>query len=399
MWPQLGVAKVGLAISAVALLLAWPRAQHSAAMLAAQHDPARLSDLQITAALQAEPDLVPRNIDAALAAGDPELAQSFVELAASRRLALTEDQTRRVEEAVKAAHSAAHLSTRFATGLVTGEADDFAGLSGTLAGDLFVFGDIRDVVREGRHLVAGEAADHLVLGLAAAGIAVTAVTYASVGGATPVRAGLTLVKDARKLGRIGEGLASWAGRSAREVIDTPALQRAAADASLLRPRQTLTAVKAAVRTDKAGGLLRFAKDVGRIGDKAGTRGAFDALKVAEGPKDVARAARLAEAKGGQTRAILKLLGRGALLLTTGVWNFAWWIFSAVLTLVGFVSSLKSGTERMTQRWIDRGKRERAKRLVAQAKRAQRAFAAAPVAPAAEASCAACEISGPLYDRP
>jgi len=30
---------------------------------------------------------------------------------------------------------------------------------------------------------------------------------------------------------------------------------------------------------------------------------------AEGPKDIARAARLAESRGGQTRAILKLLGR------------------------------------------------------------------------------------------
>jgi len=38
---------------------------------------------------------------------------------------------------------------RFATGLVTGDADDVASLSGTVAGDLFVFGDIRDVVREG----------------------------------------------------------------------------------------------------------------------------------------------------------------------------------------------------------------------------------------------------------
>ena len=32
-----------------------------------------------------------------------------------------------------------------------------------------------------------------------------------------MRAGLTLVKDARKVGRLGEGLTQWAGRSAREV--------------------------------------------------------------------------------------------------------------------------------------------------------------------------------------
>ncbi len=70
-----------------------------------------------------------------------------------------------------------HFASRFATGFVTGNADDVASLSGTVAGDLFVFGDIRDVVREGKHLAMGEDTDHLMLGLATAGLAVTAATY------------------------------------------------------------------------------------------------------------------------------------------------------------------------------------------------------------------------------
>ena len=200
----------------------------------------------------------------------------------------------------------------------TGNADDVASLSGTVAGDLFVFGDIRDVVREGKHLAMGEDTDRLVLGLATAGLAVTAATYVSVGGAAPLRAGLTLVKDARKVGRLGEGLAEWAGRSAREVVDAPVLQQAVASGSVLRPgADASSAIRAAFRAEKAGALVRLAKDVGRVGEKAGVRGALDTLKIAEGPKDVARAARLAEAKGGQTRAILKVLGRGALLLAAG----------------------------------------------------------------------------------
>src|SRR5207247_6756644 len=108
---------------------------------------------------------------------------------------------------------------RFATGLVTGNADDFASLSGTVTGDLFVFGDIRDVVREGKHLAMGEDTDHLILGLATAGLAVTAATYVSVGGAAPLRAGLTRVKGARKVGRLGEGLTHGpAARRARWSI-------------------------------------------------------------------------------------------------------------------------------------------------------------------------------------
>ena len=132
---------------------------------------------------------------------------------------------KRVSDIIAEQSSSTHYARRFVTGLVTGEADDVASLSGTVAGDLFVFGDIRDVVREGKHLAMGEDTDHLVLGLAAAGLAVTAATYVSVGGALPVRAGLTLVKDARKVGRLGEGLTQWAGRSARGVVDGPCCSR------------------------------------------------------------------------------------------------------------------------------------------------------------------------------
>ena len=43
-----------------------------------------------------------------------------------------------------------------------------------VTGDLFVFGDVRDVVREGWRGLRGEEVDKLVLGLAGTGIAVTA---------------------------------------------------------------------------------------------------------------------------------------------------------------------------------------------------------------------------------
>jgi hypothetical protein len=361
------LALIGAAASAAVLLALWPHARDAAALLEARDDPAQLSDLKLNSALRNQ-KLIADNIDAALAAGDADLAGSFVELAREKNLPLDDEQSRRVADAVTEANSSTHFAKSFATGLVTGKTDDVASLSGTVAGDLFVFGDIRDVVREGKHLVMGEETDRLILGLATAGLAVTAATYVSMGGATPLRAGLTMVKDARKVGRLGEGLAEWAGRSAREVVNTPVLEQAVAEGSLLRPTRTASAISAAFRAEKAGALVRLAKDVGRVGERAGVRAAQDTLKIADGPKDVARAARLAEAEGGKTRAILKILGRGALLLTGGLIDLTLWIFSALLALFGVLSSIKATTERATQAWLDRRK---ARRL-----RAQKAAAAA-----------------------
>lgn len=338
-----------------------PHAREAGAIFAAQDDPAVLSELGLDALLRQNDRLVQDNIEAALAAGDADLANSFVVLARERNIALSDDVLNHVSDAVKEQNSTSHFAKRFATGLITGSADDVASLSGTVAGDLFVIGDVRDVVREGKHLAMGEDADRLVLGLAAAGLAVTAATYVSVGGAAPVRAGLTLVKDARKVGRLGEGLAAWAGRSAREVVDTPMLQNAVASGSVLRPGDTARAIKAAFRAEKIGALMRLGKDVTRVAEKTGTRGAMDTLRVAEGPKDVARAARLAEAQGGKTRAIMKLLGRGALLLVGGAFDLALWLFGAALTLFGLLSSIKATAERLTQVWCDQRRARRLRR--------------------------------------
>jgi hypothetical protein len=308
--------------------------------------------------------MIEQNIEAALAANDAGLAQSFVDLAQEKDIAVDDGVVRRVTDAVAEENSSSHFAKRFASGLVTGNADDVASLSGTVAGDLFVFGDIRDVVREGKHLAMGEDTDHLVLGLATAGLAVTAATYVSVGGVAPVRAGLTLVKDARKVGRLGEGLTEWAGRSARGIVDTPLLQNAVASGSVMRPGQTVSAIRAAFHAEKAGALVRLAKDVGRVGEKAGIRAAQDTLKIAENPKDVARAAELAASKGGQTRAILKVLGRGALLLAAGAFDLTLWVFSALLALFGLLSSIKATSERLTQSWLDRRKARRLRKQMA-----------------------------------
>jgi hypothetical protein len=352
-----------MAVCVAALVLLAPRARDAFAILAAQDEPSELADVGLNFALRNDPSQVAENIEAALAADDADLADSFVALARDKNIALSEELSKRVSDAVAESNSTSHFAKRFATGLVTGNADDVASLSGTVAGDLFVFGDIRDVVREGKHWAMGEDTDHLVLGLATAGLAVTAATFVSVGGAAPVRAGLTMVKDARKVGRLGEGLTQWAGRSAREVVDAPMLQQAVASGSVLRPGQTVSAIQAAFRAEKAGALVRLAKDVGRVGEKAGMRGALDTLRIAEGPKDVARAARLAESKGGQTRAILKLLGRGALLLAAGAFNLTLWVFGALLALLGFLSSIKATTERATMAWL---RRKKARRLRQQA---------------------------------
>jgi hypothetical protein len=138
-----------------------PRGLEAQHLLSIEDHPAAIAQRALDGTFNAE--LAQREIEQALAANDADLAQSFVDLASDRRVALDPALTEKVKVAVAEENSAQAAAQSFAMGLVTGEPTNLSGLAGTALGDLFVFGDIRDAVREGSRLASGEQADALVL--------------------------------------------------------------------------------------------------------------------------------------------------------------------------------------------------------------------------------------------
>jgi hypothetical protein len=316
------VALLGAVIFGCAATAVGPVAVDQARLFAAADDPVQVSDRALDRVFTQS--VAEREVDTALAAGDLDLAQSFLDLAAERGVAIDPHLADRVKEARTKAASVTQTAGRFAHGLWTGEPTDIASFAGTAVGDLFVFGDIRDVAREGTRYLLGQPADPWILGLAGFGIAITAGTYASFGLGAPERFGLTLVKVARRSGR-------------------------------LNPVLAVRAVREAVKVQKADGLVDLVGDVGRIESKAGAQAALDGLQIAEEPRDVSRLAQLSAAKGGKTRAIVKLLGRAAIVLAASAFDLAIWLLWAALMLFGFVSSCKAAAERIMLRYLQRRK--------------------------------------------
>jgi hypothetical protein len=355
--------RLSIAASGLLALAAWtvvPAGRDAAGLIAAQDDPAQLADLALDRTFDAAG--AAREITAALQAGDAELTQSFLDLADERAVAI--DPALRARAAAENTNlaAAARAGGHFATGLIIGEPDNAASLAGAIAGDLFVFGDIRDVIRETARLARGEEADELVLGLACVGLAITAGTYASLGAAAPARAGLSVVKAAGRTGRITAQMSGALLRPLREAVDGAALGRAFGPASLLQPALAVRTVREAVKIDRMQGLVRLVGDMGRVQAKAGTRAALDGLRIAHGPKDVSRLARLAEVKGGKTRAIVKVLGRGAIALTAGAFSLASSVFWAIMNLLALCAALKRMVEHATSRRINLGRLRRMRAL-------------------------------------
>jgi hypothetical protein len=128
-----------------------------------------------------------------------------------------------------------------------------------------------------------------------------------------------------------------------------------------------------LKLEKREKLVEFVSDLGKVQRRTGMRGALDGLKIAEHPKDVARVASLAAVKGTKTRAIVKLLGRGAIFLTSSVFTLASWMFWALLNLFALCAACKRAAERITLRHCQR---RRVRRLQAENQRLAAALQAA-----------------------
>lgn len=329
-----------LAAGAFAVPPAWRQWQ----VVAAADDPVLLSQRRLDEILP--PERLSGEIDAAVAGRDLDLARSFVALAGERGIAVPAAQHAAI--AALAAREPLNAIEDFGHGLVAGERDSAAAMAGALAGDLIGLGDLRDLASEGRKWLGGEATDPLILALAAGGLAISAVTIASVGVALPARNGLSVVKAASKARLLSPALTASLGRLTRDAVHRPALTASLAAAAKLDLAASRSAAGAILKPAVVTRLTALGQDAGALYARTGQRGLRQVLAVADDAGDIARASKLAAAKGGSFRAVIKVLGRGALVLGALSMTAIGWM----VALVGYAIAIAMLAQRFGW-WLGR----------------------------------------------
>lgn len=321
-----------------------PHAWQSWQLRAAADDPAVLSQLRLPNVVTAE--RIAAEIELALAGGDTELADSFIDLADERGIAVAPEQRQRLAKLKDEALSRAVQD--FGYGFFSGERASGAGFVGALTGDVIGFGDLRDLAHEGQKLVRGEANDNTVLALAGAGLVLSAATWVSLGGGLPARGGLSVVKSASKAGKLSPALTAGLARTAAGAIDRPALNASLAAAARLDLAGARMASANLIRPAAMKRLAALGQDTGTLYAKTGQRGLRQVLNIAEDAGDIGKAAKLSSTAGSKTRAILTLLGRSALVLGGLSLTAAGWLFA----LLGYALALAMLAQRVGW-WLGR----------------------------------------------
>lgn len=171
-------------------------------------------------------------------------------------------------------------------GALSGTGDNLEALTGAVVADLFVFGDVRDLVVQAGRKLKGEEADPIIVGLSAGGILLTVNPAVDLGGA--------LLKFARRMGGMTQSFAKHLADALKRAVATRRSDEVAAIADDLAAlsKQTRPAVALAIlkHVDDPAELRlarRFAeKPGGAFTLWLGQRQALKWLKVSAGNEDL-----------------------------------------------------------------------------------------------------------------
>jgi hypothetical protein len=262
---------------------------------------------------------------------------------------LDDDVRRQYEAGASPLGAATRGAGDVVAGAVTGRADNPSQMAGAITSDFFVLGDLRDIGVQGARWVNGEPVDVFVLTLSGVGVALSAGTAATAGAASPARAGASVIKAAKRAGKLSTRFTAHLEERLFKAIPPQRLKQeiSAALAEAKGGDASAAIAKAFVNSvDPAGykALSEELADIKAISDATDSTGAVRLLEHAEDATDLKRLRLDAEAGGDRAVAVakradgVKLLkaAKGTLKMTNRLTiDFA----ALFLALFGFVTAV------------------------------------------------------------
>ncbi len=317
------------------LLVAWP-------------NPERDIRQAIIVALRAE--LTPAMIDRALDEGDVDGAELLADAADLAGIALPQSTADRLRAENTLWKQALGKTADCAKGAVMGTASGLAGIVCSVAADMTLLGDVRDATAELTKPLRGEEPDSLILGLAAAGIALEVAAPATGGSSMAAKGGTAVLKVAVKSRMIARRLADEIGGILSSAVHLGPVKAMSASDLADMPRASRT-LGNAVDMKRLAPLAEAGTSLGRIYKKADGATALMVTRTARSLDDVKTAEKLAAIFGKRTGGVLKALGAKAFDLVVLALRLVWallglligalcWLVSALVALRGMIRLIR-----------------------------------------------------------
>jgi hypothetical protein len=194
-------------------------------------------------------------------------------------------------------------------------------------------GDIAGITRAGVDYSLGNDVDRVDLGLSVVGLAATAFVVASGGSSVAVKAGASVAKLARRMGRLSQPLEKLILRSVRNGVDW----------AVLPSVRSVDELTAAIRMDAFAPIAAVAGDLERLRKGAGSTGALHLLPLVDDAADARHLADAAEALGPRLVGRAEVLGKARLFRATlRIGETAWMLTTGIIGMMLSIASLLGG---------------------------------------------------------
>lgn len=281
------------------------------------------------------PETYAQEIERALADGETDLARSLMVLADSRQVKLPPALRARV--AALPAVDVADVLHQGYDCVFRGDFETEAGFACVVFTDMTGVGDVRDLVGEGMNYVTGQPVNYLTLGLAGAGLTLTAATIGTGGAALPLRVGASFAKGMNKAGKLPPRLVAQIGGVLARSINGKALGEALDLARQFRLGEIGVPLSRLFRPRAVEAVAELAGELGTIGRIGGVRAMKVTATTADDLRDIKRLSGVAERYQGGYLGVMRLLGKSAIRLADLAWHVIGWMLAAALWAFGLVS--------------------------------------------------------------
>lgn len=285
------------------------------------------------------PALINKKVIDALERDDIDDADMYVEIARFLNYELPPETMAKWDDAHTLSATVARNTWEFGEGFATGQADTNAGLAGAVASDLTVVGDVRDIAGEGAKMLRGEPYSELILGLSVVGIGVTAATIATGGGGVFVKAGVSLMKAAKRTGRLTAEFGQLLTRLTSEAVNMPLLRQTLRATDLQDLKRTEEVFTAYGRNVKAARLIPVLNRLGEINKTVGPAETVRLMRFVKTSENLDDVADMTKRFGIKSRGIIELTGKAALRSFKTSFKLIEWVAAGLYGLVSWLGAL------------------------------------------------------------
>ena len=286
-------------------------------------------------------DYLESNLNNAIEHKNYDDIQTFYNLSHLLNIDLDTKTIEKIEDENDFMNKSWENTKKFSKSFITGESDSAAGLAGSITSDMLVIGDIRDIKTETTKYLNNEDYDKLTLGFATIGLALSASEVVSAGTVTPIKVGTSLIKIAKKAGKISKPFLNIIHSKIIKSVDFSVLKKIDYS-SISNLKKSTMAFKNSIKIDK---LQDFFGKINKIKKNTSSLDTVNIIKYVDSEKDLNKVVKISDRFRENTNGIFKVLGKGALKAGNFVIEFTTLLIFQLIMLffsvLGFIFSFFS----------------------------------------------------------